>query len=164
MSVFLYLKMTNIKGESQDSEHDEWMTLDSVESGVQRSLSAAFGGQTTNARGSASHAPFRVTKYPDSATPALLLHACTGRVIAEAKLDVIRSDAERVPLLRYTFQNAVIVDYQTNIDTSGHTTRVIEHFAFQYTEIKVEYTKLSDDGGAGTTTQSAWSVTENRPV
>ncbi len=164
MSVFLYLKMTNIKGESRDSQHDEWMTLHSIQSGVQRSLSGAFGGQASTARGSANHAPFRVTKYPDSATPALLLHACTGRVIAEAKLDVIRSDAERVPLLRYTFQNAVIVDYNTNIDVAGPQGLVIEQFAFQYTEIKVEYTKLASDGGQGTTTQSAWSVTENRPV
>ena len=80
-----YLKIGDIKGESTEVRHKDWIDITSLAEGVDQSVSTSVGSARSVSR--ATLRPVVITKAVDSTTPALREAALTGKVIKEATID-----------------------------------------------------------------------------
>jgi len=80
-----YLKLGDIKGESVDARHKDWIDIQSVSEGADQSAAASVG--TARATGKASLRPVTITKAVDGTTPALREAVLTGKVIKDATIE-----------------------------------------------------------------------------
>lgn len=74
MAIDVYLQIEGIKGESQDSAHQGWIELSSVNMGViqPRSATASTSGGHTAER--CEHRTLSISKLADLSSPILMQH------------------------------------------------------------------------------------------
>lgn len=80
-----YLKLGDIKGESTDARHKDWIDIVSVSEGVDQA--AAAGAGSARATGRATLRPIVVTKAVDGTSPALREAVATGKVFKDATVE-----------------------------------------------------------------------------
>lgn len=133
-----YLKMGDIKGESTDSQHKDWILIESMSSPIfhaTQSTDQASG----MASGKRQHKPFTITKELDKASPMLQEAATTGKVFETVIIDYTEADERgaRATYLKYELKNVMITSYSVSGGTAGGDDRPMETFSLNYEEIKM---------------------------
>lgn len=124
-----FLKIGDIKGESTDQAHKDWIVIESWSFGESRPGTAAA---TTGKR---QHAPFKVTKAVDKSSPMLQRAAQTGQTFERVYLDAAETGADgRETYLKYELENVMITSY--SLSSGGD--RPMESFALNYKAIKTD--------------------------
>jgi len=142
--MFLFVKGARagvIKGEAQDATHQDEINVISWSWGMQglRDLS----GQ---AKGRARIQELKVVKLVDSATTALMSALRTNEQIKEAKLTLRKSGKGQLEFLTIVLENARVVEVTVDGGTPPGSAQVVEHVAFAFNKITVEYTPQGKDG------------------
>lgn len=157
----IYLKLTgpDIKGESSDKDHGEWIELTSWQHQLRQPRSpvaSTSGGHTV---GRTEHGALTVIKEMDSASPMLFQALSGGTTFQTAQLDLYRSagDGNRVKYLEIQLKNVLI----SQINMSGGDMLPTETIALSYAAIQWKYQKQKIDGGLGGVTLGTWSLTKN---
>ena len=154
-----YIKIGDIKGESTDDRHKDWIDVVSFSHSVSVPVSASASGTT---RGKAAVRDFIITKGIDKASPLLMQAALSGTVIPTIEFEVSRPGArEGEPYLKYELKEVLITSYRTSGSTSGDAIPM-ESIALNFSEIRVVYTEQRPDGSAAGTVEAGWNVRENR--
>lgn len=157
-----YIKIGDIKGESQDSEHKEWINLLSVSHGITRPMSAGISGSTRQ-RGSATFGDVVVVKELDKSSPKLQEALATGQVFGELELDLVSPSSggrPSEPYLKWELKNVQITGYRLSGAVSGND-RPTETISLNFEEIKVTYTELdAATGTSGGKVEYGWKVEE----
>jgi len=81
-----YLKLGDIKGESADARHKDWIEIESFSEGVDQSAASVSAG-AARAAGKATLRPVTITKAVDGTTPALREAVLTGKAIKDATIE-----------------------------------------------------------------------------
>ena len=81
-----YLKIGDIKGESTDRRHKEWIEILSISQGLEQQQLATGA---TRRRGSVVLKDLIITKKLDKATPKLMELCAKGQVVPELVLDIV---------------------------------------------------------------------------
>src|SRR5690348_30150 len=89
MAVDMFLKFDNIKGESQEEGHKDWIEIESFSWGL--SQTGSFGTGGGGGAGKASLHDLSFTHRLDKASPQLMLACCTGKHIPSAVLAVSKA-------------------------------------------------------------------------
>ena len=149
---------TAVNGESQVTGHDKWITLDSVQMGVVRSITSVGGGgdrETSNP----SFSEVTCTKSMDVASTELFMQATCGKSLGKAELHWIQTGgtaAKGQTYLKLELEEAVISSY--SMSSGGE--RPTESFSINYTKISYQYDKY--DGDKVTTgTPKKWNLEKN---
>lgn len=140
-----FMKIGDIKGESQDRDHKGWVDVMTFEQSMHIPESDGTGGRR---RGSVVFDDISVVKELDSSSPKLQEAVALGRVIpkVEFELTATRADEGRVTYYKYELKNVLITSY--SVSASGNEATIpTEEFTLNYEEIKVSYTNLDDRGG-----------------
>jgi len=145
-----YLKIGDIKGESTDADHKEWIIIESVsvdksqldvrESPTKQSTDVArdmASGQASGKReagsgmatGKRMHKPFVITKELDKSSPKLAEACSNGTVLKEVEIGE--------PGVRYKLKDVIISSIQPG--SSGD--RPMESLSLNYEKIEVTYEK-----------------------
>ena len=140
-AVDMFLKVTDIKGESTDIRHKDEIDV----------LAWSWGTSTGTARTRRGVLPaaciqdLSLTKFVDSASPQLILNGVTGAVAADAVL-TMRKAGDKAPLefLVLKMSNVSVVSYQTG--GSGGEDRLTENVALRFESLKGEYRRQKPDG------------------
>jgi type VI secretion system secreted protein Hcp len=158
MSVDIFLKLDDIKGESRDDKHKDEIEVLAWSWGASQSgtMHSGSGGGA----GRASVQDLSVTKYIDKASPNLLLATCSGKHYKEAKL-VVRKAGGESPLeyLIYTFKELLVSSISTG--GSGGEDRLTENVSLNFAEFKMEYIAQKADGTGEPAIEVAWHIAEN---
>lgn len=120
-----YLKLGDIKGESTDAQHKDWINLLSVSSNLSRPMGAG-----------ASQGPGRIeikVRGADKATPKLLESAAKGKVFPRAELHTKAPAGAQQPYLQLELQNVRITSYQ--LGATGDKPRPTESLSLSYQKI-----------------------------
>jgi type VI secretion system secreted protein Hcp len=158
----IYMKLTgpDLKGESADKEHDQWIELSSWRHQMHQpsSPSASTAGGHTAER--TEHGDMAVVKELDSASPLLYQALSGGTTFQSAQIDFYRDagDGKRVKYLEIQLKHVLISQIFSAIDDSALP---VETVALKYAAIQWKYQKQNIDGGQGGVTQGAWSLTKN---
>lgn len=142
-AVDMFLTMDGIVGESQDDKHKGAIDV------LAWSWGESAGGAQTS-RGKLSRACIQdlsLTKYIDSATPALIMNGVSGQVVPKAVLVVRKAGDRPVEYLQITMHNVTVSSFSTG--GSGGEDRLTENVVLHFESMKGQYVKQKPDGSAG---------------
>jgi type VI secretion system secreted protein Hcp len=163
MAVDAYLQIEGIRGESQDSQHKDWIECLDVHFGIDqpRSPVASTAGGHTSAR--AEFDDIVVSKLADLSTPLLLQHCAMGKTIAKAKFEFFRADGngERVKYFEMMLENVLIGSIKPGLKATGG---MQEHFQLKFSKVTWKYSQQKISGGAGGSTAGGWCLSTNKVV
>jgi type VI secretion system secreted protein Hcp len=157
MSVDMFLKLDDVKGEAQDSKHKDEMDVLSWSWGLSQSgtTHAGAGGGA----GKVSVQDLSLTKYVDKATPNLIMATCNGKHYKQALLTVRKAGETPLEYIKITMKEVLISSLSTG--GSGGEDRITENVTLNFAEFKVEYTPQKPDGSGDAAIEAAWNIAKN---
>jgi len=142
MSVSIFLKLDDIKGEATDDKHKDEIKLSSCSFSAHNS-SAYNNASKTVSKGQAMMADIAFTKEADK-TSVMLFKACaTGKVIPKATVSFQSNvgDDKKIDFMVYELENVVINNYNFSAaDTTG------ESGSLTYAKITQTYDQRDEKG------------------
>lgn len=158
-AVQYFLKIDGIPGESQDAKHKGEIELVSFSwAGAQTPHNPAGGPA-----GRTKIGDFEVAMRVSKASPLLFLAAASGKHITSAVLTARRAAGQQQEFLVFTFSDVVISSYRTDADPDSELVP-IDHVAFVFGQITVDYRPQLPDGSLDTPVEARWDVAANRPL
>jgi type VI secretion system secreted protein Hcp len=140
-AVDMFLKIDGVEGEAQDKAHNKSIDV----------LAWSWGASSkTTKRGKfkCSIQDVSITKYADSATPALLMGQLEGVTYDNAELIVRKSGGNQLEYITISFNNVSITSLSTG--GSGGEDRLTENVTLNFSNATYTYTPQNDDGSSGT--------------
>jgi type VI secretion system secreted protein Hcp len=155
-----YLKIGDIKGESVDKDHKDWINLLSVSQSLTRPMSAGISGSTRQ-RASVTCGDVVCVKEMDASTPKLIQAVCDGTVFPKVQIDLCTSTGAgaRVPYYQWELVNVMVSDYSVSGATDGPEVPT-ESISLNYEEIQWTYDKMGKDGASKGKVDASWKVEE----
>lgn len=142
----MFLKIGDIKGESTDQKHKEWIEV----------LSWSWGTSTGTGRVKrGTVAPqciqdLHLTKFVDSSTPQLIMNAVIGQPAKQATLTVRKAGGEQHEYLIIKMSDVLVTSYQTGGSSSDSQALLVDQVTLNFSSIQGEYRPQSPDGKLGT--------------
>ena len=142
-----YLKIGDIKGESTESKHTDWIDIQSVQWGVGRAISSPAGGGSREAS-APSISEITITKRVDASSPAIFLNAVGGSdPVATVTLELTTSTGSGpVVFYRLTLSDVYVTGQSHSAGMDG--SEISESISLNFSKIKMEYYKVDSKGGA----------------
>lgn len=159
MAVDIFIKIGDIKGESQDKAHkDEIEVLnwswDMVQSG---NMHVGSGGGA----GKVEIRDLSFTKYIDKATPNLMMLCSSGKHIDKVKLTMRKAGGESsVEYLVINLEEVMVTSLSTG--GSGSDDRSTERVTLNFAQVLVDYQPQKADGTKeGGPVKYGWNIRSN---
>jgi type VI secretion system secreted protein Hcp len=149
---------TQIKGTSTVSGHTDWITIDSLQMGVGRSISTSGGGKDRDTS-NPSFSEITLAKATDIASADLFMQAVCGKSLGVAEIHFIQtggSDKKQQVFLTLQLEGAIISSYSA----SSGGERPSETFSINFTKISYKYDSFSGDT-VTTGTPKKWDLEAN---
>ena len=157
MAADIFIKFTDIKGESKNKGHEKEIDLRSWSWGLSQTTSMGMGGG--GGAGKVHVQNLNITKYVDAASTALMLVCCNGKHISEAILTCQKAGGTPLPYIKITLTNVFICSYNT---AGAHGEDYFsEQISLCFEKVKVEYDTQDDKGAKGDHYQMGWDVAAN---
>ena len=153
----IYMTFGYIKWEVTETNHKNWVELDSIEFSTVRSATQETGNPKRNI-GAPSISKITITKNMDNSTPSLFLEAISGN----GQNCVIRYLKGANVYMEYKLENALIskyVQHKLKDETGAH-----EEIQISFTTIKTVYTPYDVTGRKGTPMASGYNITEAKRI
>jgi type VI secretion system secreted protein Hcp len=156
----MFIKIGDIKGESQDVKHKDEIDVLAWSWGMSNSGTTHSGGG--GGAGKSTVQDFSFTKFVDLSTTDLMLNTLTGKHTPEATFVVQKVGKAPFEFLKITFTDVIVTSVSTG--GSGGEDRLTENITLNFAKVKVEYTKQDPDGLPGETKSFSWDIAENKEV
>jgi type VI secretion system secreted protein Hcp len=143
----IFLKLGDIKGESTEDGHKDWIELVSYSSGVSQA-SVAVGNGAARAVSTPQCAPFNAKKLFDQASPTLLAAAVTGQHFSNGEVDFVRADSGGEVFIKLEL-NDVVVSSAEQSGSVGGDSAPTESISLSFGGVKVTYQPQKPDGSLG---------------
>jgi type VI secretion system secreted protein Hcp len=140
----MFLKISGIKGESQDAKHKDAIDV----------LSWSWGTATgTGKVKRGAIAPqciqdLALTKFVDSATPQLIMLGVMGQTAKEATLSVRKAGGDQQEYLIIKMTDVLVSSYQTG-GKAGNEQPLVDQVVLSFSAIEGEYKRQKPDGSLG---------------
>jgi type VI secretion system secreted protein Hcp len=156
-AIEIFLKLTDIEGESVNARHPKEIDVVSFSWGI--SQASAATANTTS--GKALFQDLRITKRLDKASARLSLACAQATHIKEGVLTVVKSGTTPVEFYQYQLGDLVVTSVE--IGSGGGDAGLPQSVTFSYGRIIETYQPV-DNAGAPTLpkVQFKWNVTENK--
>lgn len=153
----IFLKYGDIKGETTQLSHKEWIEVNSFQFGVGRGISSGVGGGSKREATAPSVSEIVVTKSMDIASPLLLKDAIGGKAVT-AKIELTQTDnnGKHVAFQKYILTNTLISGY--SLSSGGD--RPSESLSLNFTKIDSEYLNIDDKFASKTTGHVIYDIAE----
>jgi len=150
----MFLKLTNIKGESLHAKHKGEIEVLSWSFGASQQGSAHLG--TGSGTGKVQIQDLTITHYVDTASTDLLKHLTTGKHIDEGMLTVRKAGGTHLEYLKIKMIQ-VMVSHISNGGGSGQD-RVTENVTLNFRKFTQTYTPQDDKGNAKASSEFTWDI------
>jgi len=158
MAYDAFLKLGDIKGESTDVNHKEWIKLDSFSWGVTNSGGTVGGGGST---GKASFQDVHFTSSTQKSSPLVAKACATGEHIPKCELSFIKGESQQgFEFLKFEFQDVLVSSYQIG-GSSGGEDRPTDAFSLSFVKIELDYVPQNADGSAGAPVSFVFDVRQS---
>jgi type VI secretion system secreted protein Hcp len=156
----MFIKIGDIKGEAQDGDHKDSIDVLAWSWGLSQSGTTHMG--SGGGAGKVNVQDLSFTKYVDASSTALVVSACKGTHIKEAKLTVRKAGDTPLEYIKITLEDCLVSSLSTG--GSGGEDRLTENVTLNFAKFKVEYTSQAKTGGKAATTTAAWDIAANKPM
>lgn len=161
----IYMKIGDIKGESTDKGHEDWIVIDSFNCGIdntQKKDPREKGGTADINIGVGELQECTISKSMDSASAQLAQYAINGNSPGTAEIEFVEvagSAGEPLTYLKYKLDRAFIKSWSISGDADDRPT---EEVAFYYNKIAFAYTPQGEELPKPTNVMS-WDNVTNSP-
>jgi type VI secretion system secreted protein Hcp len=156
MAIDMFLKLDGIKGESLDHKHAGEIHIESWSWGM--SQTGAHGAGGGGGAGKVSVHDISITKFVDKASPALMLHCCSGKHIPNGLVTVRKAGDKPLEYLKMKLQDILI----SGVQNAGHGgDQLTENVTLNFAKFHVEYTEQKADGSGSPGGEMGWDVKAN---
>ena len=159
MAVDMFMKIGDIKGESNDKVHKQEIDVLAWSWGISNSGSAHVGGGA--GAGKANVQDLSFTKYIDASSHALLLACSNGKHETKANLVVRKAGGKGAPVEYIKIEMTEVLITSVSNGGSGGEDRLTENVSLNFAKVKFEYTPQKPDGGKDTTKEMVYDIAEN---
>lgn len=160
MAVDMFIKIKDVKGESQDDKHKDEIDVLAWSWGMSNSGSTHMGGGSGAGKVNVQDLSF--TKYIDKSSPDLMKACCNGKHFGDAVLVCRKAGEKPVEYLTITMTDLIITSVSTG--GSGGEDRLTENVTLNFGEVKVKYIEQTAKGGEGAKPEMGWDIAANKPV
>jgi type VI secretion system secreted protein Hcp len=158
MAVHMFISIDDIKGESVDTDHKDWIDIMTWSWGMTQSGNAHQGSGAGTGQVSVRDVSF--TKYVDKATPILTKFCCSGKHFKKAQLVVCKAGHMKVPYLTLTMVDGLISSCSNG--GAGHDERLVETVSLNFRAFGMVYTLQNKDGTKGAEVPAGWDIAANK--
>lgn len=140
----MFLKIGDIKGESTDAKHKDWIDV----------LSWSWGTSTGTGKTKRGTVPAQciqdmvLTKMVDSSSPQLIMSGVLGEAAKEATLTMRKAGKEQQEFLVIKMQDVLVSSYQTG-GSAGNEAQLMDQLVLHFSSIQGEYRPQRPDGTLG---------------
>jgi type VI secretion system secreted protein Hcp len=156
-----FVNFGDIKGESTDKDHKDWVMILQYNHAITQPASVSqktAGGRSAE---EVNHSAFGIVKLLDAATPKLHEAACKGTHIPEVVIEVWRAGGDKpVKYMEYKLKEVMISGVISNGNASVSPGFPTETVNMTYGAIEWTYTKQKPDGTAAGNVATKWSVAQ----
>jgi type VI secretion system secreted protein Hcp len=154
-----YLKLGDVKGESTDDGHKDWINLLSVSQAITRPMASGVSGSTRH-RASANFGDIICVKEVDASTPKIAEAIADGKHFPKVEIHLTTSSGgdKRVPYLVWELKNVRVTSYSVSGATDGGVPT--ESLSLNYEEIKQVYDKLDKENKSSGKVEYTWKIEE----
>jgi len=159
MALDMFIKIDDVKGESQDKTHKDEIDVLAWSWGMSQAGTRHTGGGGGGGKVNVQDLSF--TKYIDKASSSLADYCATGEQYKEAKLTV-RKAGGKEPLEYFilTMKDVIVTGISTG--GSGGEDRLTENVTLNFAKFKTEYQAQKADGTAdGGKVEFEWDIAAN---
>ena len=161
MASDMFLKIGDVKGESQDGKYkgsDGWNDILAFSWGISNSSNTHMGGG--GGVGKASFTDLTITKHVDLASAAIALLCANGKHVKEAILVVRKQGEKPLDYYKIKMEDVLVSSFQhSGSDGGGPPTESVSlNFAKMFFEYKVQ----KPDGSAGAGGEFKWDIAGNK--
>jgi len=158
MAVDQFIKIGDIKGESQDSKHGGEIDVLAWSWGMSQSGDMHMGGG--GGAGKVSVQDVSLTKYVDKSSPVLMQACSDGSQYKEATLVVRKAGKTPLEYLIITMNDVIVTSVSTG--GSGGEDRLTENVTLNFSAVKVDYQEQKADGSKeGGPVKYGWDIAAN---
>jgi type VI secretion system secreted protein Hcp len=157
MTADMFLKIDDIKGESQDSACKEQIEILSWNWGMSQAGSAHSG--TGGGTGKVSVRDISFIKMTDRSTPQLMKLCCSGKHFAKAVLTVRKAGDKPLNYLILELSDGLVSSVA--ISAAKRSERVSETVSLNFASYKYTYTPQNKDGSGGASIPAQWNIAKN---
>lgn len=157
MAVDMFLKLDDVKGESQDDKNKDQIDVLAWSWGMSQSGTTHMGGG--GGAGKVSVNDLSITKYIDKSSPNLQLACCTGKHFKEALLTVRKAGEKPLDYLKITMKEVIVSSVSTG--GSGGEDRLTENITLNFADFKMAYTPQKPDGSGDAAVEAAYNIAKN---
>ena len=160
MAYNAFVNFGDIKGESTDKDHKDWVMITSYSHEVTQPASVTqktAGGRTAEA---VQHSEFVIEKLVDAATPKLYEAACKGTHIPEVTIELWRAGGDPLKYMETKLKEVLISGIVATGRPAGENRFPTETVKMTYGSIEWTYTKQKPDGTAGGNVAAKWNLTQ----
>lgn len=155
----IFLKYGDIKGETTQLTHKDWIEVNSLQWGVGRGISSGVGGGSKREASAPSVSEMTVTKTFDIASPLLLKEAIGGKAV-KVQLELTQTDnnGKHVSYQKYVLENTLISGY--SVSSGGD--RPSESLSLNFTKVDSEYLNIDDKFATKTTGHVVYDIAASK--
>jgi len=153
-----FLQIEDVKGESLDDKHKDWIEVLSFGHEMMQPVSSTRSSAGGAATGRAQHGDFAITKFIDKASPKLYEAVSNGKHFKKAKIEVCRAGGSQVKFMEINLEQVMISKVHLNsispIVPNGQERKPedvlpTETVHMNYGKIEWTYTQQKRDDGSG---------------
>ena len=156
MSVDMFLKISDIPGDSTSDKHKGEIDVLSYSWGATLPIDRTSGGGTATGRTQVQD--FSFVKMPDSASPKLMEKVCNGNSIPEAMLTLVKAGDNPQEFMKIRMSNVLISSYQTG-GSAGMLPA--EQVSFAFSKVELSVAQQNPDGSVGAWTEHICDFMKN---
>jgi len=158
MAVDQFIKIGDIKGESQDKTHGGEIDVLAWSWGMSQTGDMHGGGG--GGAGKVSVQDVSLTKYVDKSSPVLMQACSDGSQYKEAALVVRKAGKTPLEYLVITMNDVIVTSVSTG--GSGGEDRLTENVTLNFRTVKVDYQEQKADGSKqGGPVKYGWDIKGN---
>ena len=161
-NVMGYIKIGNIKGNSQDALHKDWIEATVISQSVNRNINPTSKPRDALTKSQVHLGAIDVQKNADESSPELVAAVCEGSVFDEVTIDLVRvGNAGNEVFYQWLLTKAYISNYGIHGASAG-TIETMENISICYSTIKWSYKKKDEGGKTQGAVEKGWDVGQNK--
>ena len=158
MAVDMFIKIDDVKGESQDKTHKDEIDALAWSWGMSQSGTMHMGGGGGGGKVSVQDLSF--TKYIDKSSSVLMDYCASGKQYKEALLTVRKAGGTPLEYQKIIMTDVIVTSISTG--GSGGEDRLTENVTLNFGAVKTEYQAQKPDGSKdGGPVKFGWDIAAN---
>ena len=161
-NVMGYVKLGDIKGNSMDAKHKDWIEALSISQSVNRNINPTSKPAEALTKSQVHLGAIDLQKNADESSPELVLAVASGQVFPEVTIDLVRvSDGGNEVFYQWVLTDAYLSNYGVHGSAAG-SIETMENISICYSTIKWSYKKKDNKGKIKGSVDTGWDIGQNK--